>query len=70
MFTTLMPALNAALTVERSCGPKMGWRMIPLYCFDCTERLQLLELLVRVVVRVEDGDAPGAVRLGDLLGRG
>src|SRR6187551_1561163 len=35
ILTTLMPAWNACLTVSRSCGPKMGCRMIALYCFDC-----------------------------------
>src|SRR5829696_4973069 len=36
MFTILIPALNAALTVVSRFGPKIGWRMIPLYCLDVT----------------------------------
>ena len=54
MLTTLMPALIACLTVVMSWGPKIGCTMIALYCFDVHERLQLRELLLRVVGRVED----------------
>ena len=31
MFTTLRPCLIACLIVGMSCGPKIGWTMIPSY---------------------------------------
>ena len=31
MLTTLIPLAIACLTVGISCGPKIGWRMIPSY---------------------------------------
>ena len=34
MLTTLMPDLIAGLIVGISWGPKIGWTMIPSYCFD------------------------------------
>ena len=48
--------------------PEDGLEDDPVVLLGLHQRLQLLELLVRVVLRVEDGDAPGAVRLGDSPG--
>ena len=69
MFTTLMPALKRRLHGRDELRPEDGLEDDPVVLLRLHQRLQLLELLVRVVRGVEDGDAAGALRLGDRLGR-
>jgi hypothetical protein len=50
----LDPLAMACLIVGMSCGPKIGWTMIPSYCPEVIAVWSSRELPLGVVRRVED----------------
>ena len=69
MLTTLISALIADLTVESSCGPKIGCTMIALYCFDAIAVCSCASCFFGSLA-ASNTVTLRALRLRDLLGRG